>query len=65
MCFWTKSKNTATTTKQKTKHKNRCRGRELNPGPLAPKADALPQHHRVILEYRLLGNDNVNIVQDI
>jgi len=41
-----KSKNT-TTTKQKIKHKNPCRSRGLNPGPLAPKADALPLHHRV------------------
>jgi len=45
--FWTKGKNTTTTTKQKIKHKNPCRSRELNPGPLAPKADALPLHHRV------------------
>jgi len=44
--FWTKSKNT-TTTKQKIKHKNPCRSRELNSGPLAPKADALTLHHRV------------------
>jgi len=41
-----KSKNT-TTTIQKNKHKNPCRSRGLNPGPLAPKADALPLHHRV------------------
>ena len=34
-------KNT-TTTKQKFKHKNPCRSRGLNPGHLAPKADALP-----------------------
>jgi len=40
MRFWTKSKNT-TTTKQKLKHKNPCRSRELNPGPLAPTADAI------------------------
>jgi len=46
MCFWTKSKNT-TTTKQKIKHKNPCQSRGLNPGALAPKADALPLHHRV------------------
>jgi len=45
--FWTKSKNTTTTTKQKIKHKNPCRSRGLNPGTLAPKADALPLHHRV------------------
>jgi len=43
--FLTKSKNT--TTKQKMKHKNPCWIRGLNPGPLAPKADALPLHHRV------------------
>jgi len=46
MCFWTKSKNT-TTTKQKIKPKNPCWSRGLNPGPLAPKADALPLHHQV------------------
>jgi len=40
-----KSKNT-TTTKQKIKHKNPCRSRVLNRGHLAPKADALPLHHR-------------------
>jgi len=40
------SKNT-TTTKQNIKHKNPCRSRGLNPGRLAPKADALPLHHRV------------------
>jgi len=27
----------------KKQHKNRCRSRELNPGPLAPKADELPR----------------------
>ena len=43
MCLWTKSKNTTTTTKPKIKPKNL----ELNPGHLAPKADALPLHHRV------------------
>jgi len=52
MCLWTKSKNT-TTTKQKFKPKKPCRSRELNPGSLAPKADALPLHHRVNGEYRL------------
>jgi len=41
-----KSKNT-TTTIQNIKHKNPCQSRELNPGPLAPKAGALPLHHRV------------------
>jgi len=44
--FWTKSKNTKTT-KQKIKHKNICQWREMNPGPLAPKTDVLPLHHRV------------------
>jgi len=43
--FGQKSKKT-TTTKQKIKHKNPCRSRALNPGPL-PKADALLLHHRV------------------
>ena len=46
MCLWTKSENT-TTTKQKIKPKNSCGSRGLNPGHLAPKADALPLHHRV------------------
>jgi len=48
MCgfFDKKSKNT-TTTKQNFKHKNPCRSWGLNPGPLEPKADALPLHHRV------------------
>jgi len=45
--FWGKKSNNTTTTKQKTKHKNPCRCRELNPGSLAHKADALPLHHRV------------------
>jgi len=45
MYFWTKSKN-LTTAKLNIKHKNPCWSRELNPGPLAPKADALPLHHR-------------------
>ena len=42
-----KLKKPTSTTKQKIKHKNTCRSRELNPGPLAPTADALPLHHRV------------------
>jgi len=46
MFFWTKTKNT-TTTIQKIKHKNPCLSQGLNPGPLAPKGDALPLHHRV------------------
>ena len=33
--FLDKTKNT-TSTKQKIKHKNPCRRRGLNPGPLAP-----------------------------
>jgi len=45
MCLWTKSKTT--TTKQKIKPKKPWRSRELNLGALAPKADALPLHHRV------------------
>ena len=32
---------------KKIKHKNRCQSRGLNPGQLAPKADALPLRHRV------------------
>jgi len=44
--FDKKSKNT-TTTKQKIKHKNPCQSWQLNPGPLAPKADVLPLHHQV------------------
>jgi len=44
--FMDKSKNT-TTTKQKIKHKNPYRSRELNPEYVAPIADALPLHHRV------------------
>jgi len=44
--FWTKSTST-TTTKQNIKHKNPCRSQELNPEPLASKADASPLHHRV------------------
>ena len=44
MCFWTKSKN-KTTIIQNIKHKNPSRCRELNPTPLAPKADALRLRH--------------------
>jgi len=36
--FWTKKVKTL---QQQNKHKNPCRCRELNLGPLAPKADAL------------------------
>jgi len=32
---------------KKIKHKNPCQSRELNPGPLALKTDALPLHHQV------------------
>jgi len=42
-----KTKTKTTTTKQKIKHKNPCRIMELNPGPVATKADASPLHHRV------------------
>jgi len=52
MRFLQKNEN-PTTKKQKIKHKNPCRSRELNPVPHAPKADALPLHHRVNCEYRL------------
>jgi len=52
VCFLQKSKNT-TTIKLLIKHKNPCGSRGLNPGGLAPKADALPLHHRVNEEYRL------------
>jgi len=44
--FWTKTK----TQQQQNKTsniKNPCRSWGFNPGPLAPKADALPLHHRV------------------
>jgi len=46
MCFFDKKVKT-TTTQQKIKHKNPIRSWGLNPGPLAPKEDALPLHHRV------------------
>ena len=45
--FLTKCKNT-TITKQKNQTYNPCQSRELNPAPLAPKADTLPLYHRVI-----------------
>jgi len=44
--FYKKSKNT-TTINQKIKYKNPCWSRGLKPRPLAPKAYALPLHHRV------------------
>ena len=40
--FLNKKRKHTTTTKQKIKHKNPCRSRELNPGPLSPKADDVP-----------------------
>jgi len=55
MYFWTKIKNT-TTTKQNLKHKNPCRSRELNAGPHAPEADALPLHQlRVTIVIKLIN----------
>ena len=45
--FLNKKVKKTITTKQKIKHKNPCRSRGLNPRPLAPKANALPLHHRV------------------
>jgi len=51
--FLEKKESKNTTTKQKIQHKNPCRRREFNPGHLAPKADALPLHHRVNWDYRL------------
>ena len=53
--FYKKNEN-PTTTKQKLKHKNSGRSRELHPGHLATKADALPLHHRVNCEYRLYSS---------
>jgi len=49
MCFLTKKVKTQQQNK-KIKHKNPCQSQGLNPGPLAPKANALPLHYR---EYRL------------
>jgi len=46
--FWDQKQNkTQEQQNKKIKHKNPCRSQELNPGPLAPNADALPLHHRV------------------
>ena len=45
-CFWAKCKHT-TEQNKKIKHKNPCRSRELNPGPLASKADTLPLHQTI------------------
>jgi len=44
MCFWTKKVKTQQQQYKKIKHKNPCLSRGLNPGRLAPKADALPLH---------------------
>jgi len=43
--FFNKKVKTTTTTKQKIKYKDPYWSQELNPGPLAPKADALTLHH--------------------
>jgi len=43
--FLTKKVKTQQQQKKKSNIKT-CRSWELNPGPLAPKADALPVHHR-------------------
>jgi len=40
--FWDKKSRNTTITKKEIKHENPCRSRGLNPGPLAPNADALP-----------------------
>jgi len=45
--FFGKKLKTQQQQNKKTKHKNPCRSWGLNPGSLAPKADALPLHHRV------------------
>ena len=45
--FMDKKVKTQQQQNKKIKPKNPSRSRELNPGPLAPKADALPLHHRV------------------
>ena len=45
--FFDKKVKTQQQQNKKIKHKNPCKSRGLNPGPLAPKADAFPLHHRV------------------
>jgi len=50
--FLTKSENKRIT-KQTIKHKKHLPEPEFKPGPHAPKAVALPEQHRVNLEYRL------------
>jgi len=62
MCCWTKNKNT-TTTKQKLKHKNPCRIRGLNPGPLAPKVDALPLHHHIQYVFLLFVKNTLFVTE--
>jgi len=49
--FLDKKAKTQQQLNKKIKHKNPCRSRELNPGPLALTADALPLHHRVNRKY--------------
>jgi len=43
-------------TNQLIKQTNPCRSLELNPGALAPKADALPLYHQVNWEYQLYAS---------
>jgi len=45
--FFDKKVKTQQQQSKKMEHKNPCRIWGLNPGPLAPKADALPLHHLV------------------
>jgi len=52
-CFRQKNKNTKTT-KQKVKHKNPCRSRELNPGHLARNA-APPSQLRLSIVDKLFN----------
>jgi len=49
MCFGKKVKTQQQKQNNKSNIKTLCWSRELNPGPLAPKVDALrvPLHHRV------------------
>jgi len=44
--FLNKTSKNTTIKNKKIKHKKPCRSRGLNPGPLAPIADALPLHHQ-------------------
>jgi len=45
--FLDKNVQTQQQQNEKSNIKNPCRSRGLNPGRLAPKADALSMHHRV------------------